>query len=113
MGTRYDERLVLTNDLEEYAKVFEQRGVKQIKHYSTAKLHYPTPDEIMGLQRVQHVWKVGDRYYKLAAQYYGIATFWWVIAHYNKKPTESQLSPGDVIYIPLPLARVLGYLTSD
>jgi len=111
MGTRYDDRIILTNDSEEYAKIFRQRGVNLIKHYNTAKLAYPTPNDISSMQRVQHIWKVGDRYYKLAAEYYGIPTYWWVIAQYNKKPTESQLSPGDVIYIPLPLSRVLGYLT--
>ena len=110
MGTRYDNRILLKNDAEEYDNVFEQRGVKYIKQYNTPVLRYPTPVEIGELQRVQHIWKVGDRYYKLASRYYGIPTYWWVIAHYNKKPTESQLVPGDVIYIPLPLPRILSYI---
>jgi len=109
MGTRYDDRTILTNDMEEYQKVLEQRGVKQIRQYNTAILHYPTINEIRTLQRVQHIWKVGDRYYKLASQHYGMPTYWWVIAQYNKKPTESQLSPGDVVYIPIPLEKILGY----
>ena len=109
MGTRYDDRTILTNDLEEYQKVFEHRGVKQIRQYNTPILHYPTVNEIRTLQRVQHIWTVGDRYYKLASTYYGMPTYWWVIAQYNKKPTESQLSPGDVVYIPIPLEKILGY----
>jgi len=32
-----------------------------------------------------------------------------VIAQFNKKPTESDVSPGDLIYIPLPLETVLGF----
>jgi len=110
MGTRYDNRLLLRNDAEEYENIFEERGVKYIKQYNSARLYYPTPNQIGGLQRVQHIWKVGDRYYKLAAEYYGIPTYWWVIAHYNKKPTESQVSIGEVIYIPLPLPKILNYI---
>lgn len=110
MGTRFDDRLVLINNAEEYDKIFEQRGVKYIRQYNTGILRYPTTRQISKMQRVQHIWKVGDRYYKLAAKYYGIATYWWVIAQYNQKPTEAQLSPGDVIYIPLPLHRILSYI---
>jgi hypothetical protein len=110
MGTRYDNRLVLTNDTEEYQKVLEQRGVKRIRQYSTPKLRNPTPQEITKLQRVQHIWSTGDRYYKLAAQYYGIPTYWWVIAQYNRRPTEADVKIGDVIYIPLPLHKILSYM---
>ena len=109
MGNRYDDRVILTNDMEEYKNVLEERGVKQIRQYNTPILHYPSAAEIRTLQRVQHIWKVGDRYNKLASQYYGMPTYWWVIAQYNKKPTESQLSPGDVVYIPIPLEKILGY----
>ena len=58
------------------------------------------------LQSVQHIWKTGDRYYKLAAKYYGEPTYWWVIALYNKAPTEAHLQLGDVIDIPVPLETI-------
>ena len=111
MGTRYDNRIILTNDAEEYSKILEQRGANFIRHYNSAVLKYPTSKEIAKLQRVQHIWAVGDRYYKLAAKYYGMSGYWWVIAHYNKKPTESKMSAGDIVYIPLPLPRILSYIT--
>jgi len=110
VGTRYDNRFILTNDLEEYSKVLEQRGVKLIKYYSTGLLRYPTVKEIQQLKQIQHIWTTGDRYYKLASEYYGDPTLWWVIAHYNQKPTEGSLELGDVIYIPLPIGQVLGYM---
>ena len=50
---------------------------------------------------------MGDRYHKLAEAYYGDATYWWVIAWFNKKPTESHISPGDVIRIPTSLGSIL------
>jgi len=61
------------------------------------------------LQRQQHLWKIGDRYYKLAHKYYGNAKYWWVIAWYNKKPTESHMQLGETLYIPSPLEDILRY----
>jgi len=110
MGTRYDNRFILTNDLPSYSKVLEQRGVKQIKHYNTDHLRSLTVADVRELQRVQHVWAAGDRYYKLAAKYYGDPALWWVIAQYNQRPTEGSLDLGDILYIPLPIERVLGYM---
>ena len=57
-----------------------------------------------------HIWKTGDRYYKLAAAYYGRPQLWWVIALYNQKPTEGHLKIGDVIKIPTSLDLLLYYL---
>jgi len=58
------------------------------------------------LREVDHVWKLGDRFYKLAHKYYSNAEMWWVIAWYNQTPTESHVSPGQLIQIPLPLDKV-------
>ena len=46
----------------------------------------------------------------LAYNYYGDRKLWWVIAQYNKKPTEQHLSDGDPVKIPFPLAIVLKYI---
>ena len=40
------------------------------------------------------MWKLGDRFYKLADQYYGDPTLWWIIAWYNRMPTESHAEGG-------------------
>ena len=113
MGTRYADRLILVNDSEEYSKILEQRGVPLIRQYNSAIMRYPTPKEINTLHRIQHIWAVGDRYYKLAAQYYGDPTYWWVIAHYNQKPTASSVNLGAVLYVPMPLTKILGYITTN
>ena len=54
-----------------------------------------------------HVWSVGDRYYKLAIDNYGDASYWWVIAMFNQRPTEANWTVGEVVQIPLPLERFL------
>ena len=110
MTSRYDNRRLIRNDLEEYENFFEERDINYIVQYNTRSLRYPTVDQIRNLTRVQHVWKVGDRYYKLASQFYGNPKYWWIIAHYNKKPTEADLTVGDIIYIPTPLEKILNYV---
>ena len=109
--SRFSNRRLLKNDLEEYEEFFEDRNVTQITHFGTGVLKYPSAAQVRRLQSVQKVWPTGDRYYKLAAQYYGNPRLWWVIAHYNKKPTEADVRVGDLIYIPLPLERVMAYIT--
>jgi hypothetical protein len=55
------------------------------------------------------VWKRGDRFFKFASKYYGNPKYWWVLAWYNQRPTESFFKFGDIIEIPLPLNQVLRY----
>ncbi len=108
--SRYSGKDVILNNEEFYRSLFDSRGVKNIKHFSTPKLKHVTKKQIASLNTIGHVWKTGDRYYKLAHDHYGDSRMWWVIAWFNKKPTEADVNYGDVIYIPHPLDRVLLYL---
>ena len=92
-----------------YVDHLEARGRSFIRHYSTPILRYPTDQEKKTLVQIGHIWKTGDRYYKLADQHYGDPRYWWVLAWYNKKPTEAHLNLGDSVYIPTPLYLVLEY----
>jgi len=107
MPTRYDKRKVFANTNKLYDNMFEERNVNLIRHYSTPEINYPSVDEIKSLTRIRHIWSTGDRYYKLAIQYYNSAQYWWVIALFNKKPTDADVNAGDLIYIPLPLQDIL------
>jgi len=68
-----------------------------------------SPNQILTLNLTSHIWKMGDRYYKLAHAYYNDPELWWVIARFNEKPTEAHLELGDVITIPLPIEKVLSF----
>ena len=107
---RYLNRLILKNISETYEEVREKRGLNRIVHYDTAKLKHIDSKQIAKLSRVSHVWKTGDRFYKLANKHYGDPKKWWVIAWYNKRPTEAHVQLGDLIFIPQPLETVLRYL---
>jgi hypothetical protein len=104
---RYDGRTVLRNQELSYSDVLQQKELQFIDQYQTANLTRLTAEAGLGLTRIQHVWSLGDRLWKLADQHYGDPTYWWLIAWYNQKPTESHFAVGDVVIIPTPFERVL------
>lgn len=110
MSVKRMSRAVVRNQEEIYEETMRKRGVKYIDQYPTAQMHHPTVDEIANIQTIGHVWKVGDRYSKLAYEHYGDAELWWVIAWYNQLPTESHINLGDTIMIPTPIETVLPLL---
>tara|TARA_Y100001973_G_C5207802_1_gene342915 strand:+ start:147 stop:485 length:339 start_codon:yes stop_codon:yes gene_type:complete len=109
MAIRYDARQKLINDSETYKNVLKKRGLKYIQHYATPKLRLPTFEEESALTVVERIWTVGDRFYKLASEYYGDPELWWVIAWYNLTPTEADVQLGQSVQIPLPLEQILEY----
>lgn len=110
MIDRYRNREILKNTVELYEDTFRRRGVKFVKQYSTPNFRFPTINDTNKFQTIKHVWKTGDKYYKLADQYYGDSRDWWIIAKYNLKPTESHIQIGDIIEIPIPLVTILNYM---
>ena len=57
--SRFSNRRLLKNDLEEYEEFFEERNVKQITHFGTGVLNYPSVGQVLTLQSVQKVWTTG------------------------------------------------------
>ena len=107
---RYQNIRVITNDSELYDQIFEQKNVDFIRQHETVTID-TIPDEWREtLTETFLVWKNGDRMYKLAAKYYGDPRYWWVIAQYNKRPTDSHFSNGDLVVVPSPLQDVLNMM---
>tara|TARA_R100001594_G_scaffold86038_1_gene120554 strand:+ start:68 stop:409 length:342 start_codon:yes stop_codon:yes gene_type:complete len=100
----------IVNDSEYYKELYERRGLKKITHYPTARLNHPTVSDRANINTVGHIWAYGDRFYKLAHQYYGDVNFWWVIAWWNGYPTEVSVQTGDFLDIPLDIGAALDAL---
>tara|TARA_Y100001973_G_C5093516_1_gene278791 strand:- start:72 stop:404 length:333 start_codon:yes stop_codon:yes gene_type:complete len=105
--SRYISRITGVNDYEQYDKVLEERGVKSIEQYRTPVLKYFDEDNMREVDYINYVWKSGDTFWKLAKKYLDSPKNWWVIAAFNKKPTEAHLEIGEVIKVPLSLAQAL------
>tara|TARA_B100000287_G_C20674542_1_gene794724 strand:+ start:6144 stop:6479 length:336 start_codon:yes stop_codon:yes gene_type:complete len=103
---RYYRRTEIDNNDRFYLK---KRNIKNIKHYGSPSLKYPTAEQIKDLDILTVIWKKGDRFYKLADQHYGNPELWWVIAWFNKRPTDAEVEYGNLIQIPFPIEIVLQY----
>ena len=101
-------RFVFSNNDELYESILRRKRITALRQYETRI--FPRLQSLRSIESVLHIWKTGDRYYKLANAYYGNPQLWWVIALYNQKPTEGHLRRGDAIRIPTSLNLVLYYL---
>jgi hypothetical protein len=110
--SRYRNRVVMSNTSLDYlfSDILRRRGVKTMQQYGTANIPFLTVDQILQLNVATVIWTVGSKYFKLADEFYGEPEYWWVIAWYNQKPLEADISPGDVIEVPAPLELVLQFL---
>ena len=108
--SRYGSARVTDNDSDFYSPLTQERGLKAIRHMQTVLLKNPEVFERVGLATDSYIWKYGDRFYKLACQYYDDPKLWWIIAWYNGYPTEANVKIGDVLDIPLNLEEIIRVL---
>jgi len=81
-----------------------------VEHYETTTISNLTQEQLNSLSIEIHIWKLGDKYHKLSSIYYGDAKYWWIIAYFNKKPTDAHIAIGDKLMIPTPLEKVLNII---
>ena len=105
--SRYEFKPKAINDNDMYDKVFEKRGVREITQYRTPKVNHVDQKILDSIETTEYVWRYGDRYSALASRFYGDPKLWWVIASFNRKPTESHVTIGETILIPLSLADAM------
>jgi len=110
--TRYNKRRVFTNKSFNYkfSEIFRKRGLTALTQFKSAHLKYPAVSQIEELNTQSIIWTVGQKYFKLAAEYYGDPAYWWVIAWYNQQPLEANIKGGDIIEVPQPLELILDFL---
>jgi nucleoid-associated protein YgaU len=105
---RNKNRFVFRNNNIQYEEIIRRKKIASIGQYGTANI--VNLSSVKAIKTISHIWTTGDRYYKLAYRYYGNSSMWWIIALYNKKPTESHLKKGQRILIPTPINLVMYYL---
>ena len=103
-------RRAFRNRNRNYLDIFKRKRKAGLVQWVTPINKELSPADRKGIYEINHIWKTGDRFYKLAEKYYSNPEYWWIIARYNQKPTEGHLRQGDVIVIPTPLDKLLEIL---
>jgi len=107
MSDRNLGRQIVKNDAIGYADILDRRGRKDIKQYKTRRLPDVPQHERRSYTQLKYTYKTGDKLYKIAHKHYGSAKYWWIIAWWNKRPTDFDYRVGDTIFIPFPLKEIL------
>ena len=104
---RYNNRKIFKNEDPSYLDNFMDKELKFVNQYDTAIMPSLSVETNASIERITHIWTHGDKLWKLSQQYYGDPKYWWLIAWFNRKPTENHFSFGEVITIPIPFERAL------
>ena len=115
MADRNIKRGIVKNATEGYADILKKRGLTSITQYTKMKIPSLSVFDRQSLNKdsVRHIFATGDKLFKLSYDYYGDTRFWWVIAWFNKKPTDFHCKIGDTIWIPFPLKEALYFANRD
>lgn len=109
--SRMSKRNIFINRNREYKKVFfENRDLKEMPQYGYPTMSYPTQAELYNLTTIPVMWGSTSRLTKIAYEFYGDPSLWWVIAHFNKTPLEADFSIGQIVDVPTPLNLTLEYM---
>ena len=94
--------------------IFERRGRDVIDQFETLRLNQISSEDIREeLTSVERVYSMGDKLYKYSYEFYGSVEYWWVIAWYNNRPTDTHCKIGDTIHIPMPLEKAIILATRE
>ncbi len=96
---------IVTNEF--VSQLLKSRGDKQVTILSSPNIGSVKESDYNNLSVTYHTWKQGDKLYKLANDYYGDSSLWWVIGWFNKKPIDTLYNFGDTVEIPFPIQNVL------
>ena len=113
MTDRNVKRKILKNGAKGYSEIIGKRGLSSAVQYGKLRIPDITLDERKSLQTQKHIYKTGDKLYKISYSYYGDTKYWWVIAWFNRKPTDFHCKIGDTIYVPFPLKQALYLANRD
>jgi nucleoid-associated protein YgaU len=83
-----------------FKQLKERRSLDVVSLYRTSRMNPLSFEDLIDIETTPYIWGRGDKYYKLAYQFYGDVQYWWVIAIFNNAPTEQHIKIGETIEIP-------------
>jgi|TARA_R110002074_G_scaffold386006_1_gene567556 hypothetical protein len=107
MPIRYNKRSVLNSRKPIDERSVRKRNTNSLTYFSLDSLRHPTQEDYDRIGSRAVIWDETTRLSKLASKHLGNFEYWWVIAWWNKKPTDAHYKVGDVVYIPNNLTMAL------
>jgi hypothetical protein len=94
--------------------IFDRINREKVIQTTRLRLNEPTEEELRSeLDTVEKIFSIGDKMYKYAHEIYDDAAYWWIIAWFNNKPTDTHWNIGDVVHIPVPLDKAIIIATRE
>ena len=100
----------ITRSDERYEYLFENRDPKIIYKIAMREMNALSNEERKAINTREYTWRANDQYWKVAKRFYGDSRLWFIIAYYNKAPTDFHLQKGQNILVPMAPQVVLDKL---
>tara|TARA_B100000700_G_C14799726_1_gene739951 strand:- start:31 stop:378 length:348 start_codon:yes stop_codon:yes gene_type:complete len=98
---RYENRGIVSLEKGDmFKQIKKMRNRDSIRILATAQFNRLSEEDLDDIEYDSYIWTRGDRFYKLAFDFYSEPEYWWIIALFNNAPTEQHLSIGEEIFIP-------------
>ena len=100
-------KTITINKNEMFKQISDRRILEEITILSANEFR-PVSEEFKdSLSYYEHEWRRGDKFYKLAYDFYGNIDYWWIIPLFNNKPTEFHYKAGDMVLVPIEIELLL------
>ena len=101
MPLRYENRgrIELTKS-DMFKQLKTRRNLDSVSLIATVNYGNISDTDLEDIEYESYIWTRGDRFYKLAGDFYDSHDYWWVIAIFNNAPTEHHIQIGEEIFIP-------------
>jgi|TARA_R110002124_G_scaffold185931_4_gene353462 nucleoid-associated protein YgaU len=97
----------LSSNDERYDYLFENRDAKIVYMLAMAQMSALSDKDRKSLNTRRYTWRSGDQYWKVAQKFYGDERLWFIIAYFNKAPTDFHMQAGRDILVPVSPQLVL------
>ena len=105
--SRFLKRARARNSDRMYKDILDKRNKRSVVQYRTPAFKEITEEDKLSVESYRHLWAQGDTFWRLSSSVYGHPRYWYIIASFNNKPTESHVKIGEIIRIPLSLLEAL------
>ena len=93
--------------------IVARRGKKAIVKRDSKTLPRRTKEIRNLVSELKYMVRANDDWYKIAHKFYGNQNLWYLLAWYNKKPTDTMLQTGDMLLIPSSAAVIENFLETE